>query len=381
MANTSAEFMFRKVASTIWTGETGRDLRRRGIEGLPVALYLMTSPMSNMIGIYTQPVLYMAHETGLGIEGALKGLQDCIEVGFCSYDEKTETVWVHEMARWQIADSLKREDKRCAGIQKAYDRLPPNPFLGPWFDRYAQAFHLKNRRDFQSRLEAPSQAPPKPGAGAGTGAVTGTGNTPPLASLGGTPHAAPEGASPAERSAADAAPPQPAIAAGAAPPSAAAPPPAPPAPPPVPTPAPPPRKAARKAAAPPPEPDLLGDDTAHGTRLPATWSLPKAWGDWSLANCPGWNEGKVRTEAERFADHWHGVPGKDGRKANWFATWRNWCRNPLANRDGLTPARAGAAPRRGSMPAQSTEERNAEARRLLGFAPKPAAPAQGVIDA
>lgn len=127
---------------------------RRSPEGVIVAMYLMTSPSSNMLGLFSQPVLYMAHETGLGLEGASKGLRDCVGAGFCSFDEASEFVWVHEMAKYQIANEIKASDNRCKGIQKDYDGLPDNPFLGAFFDRYAKAFHLTNRRG--------SEAPSKP---------------------------------------------------------------------------------------------------------------------------------------------------------------------------------------------------------------------------
>jgi hypothetical protein len=137
---------YAKLGPTFWTGTTGKALRKCGPEALLVAAYLISAPGSNMLGLYYQPLLYMAHETGLGIEGASKGLTDAMACGFCSYDEGTEMVFVHEMAAWQIASELKPKDKRCAGIQRDYDALPDNPFLGPWFDRYAEAFHLVNRR-------------------------------------------------------------------------------------------------------------------------------------------------------------------------------------------------------------------------------------------
>ena len=138
---------YSKVVPKFWTGETCKALRKRGSEGVVVALYLMTSPGSNMLGLYYQPQLFMAHETGLGVEGASKGLAWCIEEGFCRYDEATEMVWVIEMAKWQIAEELKPTDNRCAGIQRDYDSLPANPFLAPFFDRYVSAFHLSTRRD------------------------------------------------------------------------------------------------------------------------------------------------------------------------------------------------------------------------------------------
>src|SRR3546814_20310058 len=65
---------YAKLGPKMWHGKTIRDLRKRaearalegaprGSEGIVVALYLMTSPSSNMLGLFTQPILYMAHET------------------------------------------------------------------------------------------------------------------------------------------------------------------------------------------------------------------------------------------------------------------------------------------------------------------------------
>jgi hypothetical protein len=99
----------------------------------------MTSPHSNMLGLYYQPVLYMAEETGLSPEGASEGLRACIEEGFCQYDQPTKMVWVIEMAGYQIGSDSPRSDKRCKGIQKDYAALPNCPFLGQFFDRYASA--------------------------------------------------------------------------------------------------------------------------------------------------------------------------------------------------------------------------------------------------
>lgn len=145
---------YAKAVPKMWHGKTFKALRKHP-EGLVVALYLMTSPSSNMLGLYAQPVLYMAYETGLGEEGARKGLQQCIEAGYCSYDDESEFVWVHEMASYQIASELKGSDLRCKGIQKDYDALPDNPFLGEFFDRYAESFHLHGRRGGEGATQPP----------------------------------------------------------------------------------------------------------------------------------------------------------------------------------------------------------------------------------
>lgn len=146
-----------RVGPKFWIGRTGKDLRKQGIEAQIVGLYLLTSPHSNMLGLYFQPVMYIAHETGLGLEGASKGLLGAIEAGFCAYDEASEMVWVYEMAKYQIADQLTEGDKRCIGVQNEYNALPANPHLAPFFDRYKDAFHLTKKRVSESPIEAPSK--------------------------------------------------------------------------------------------------------------------------------------------------------------------------------------------------------------------------------
>lgn len=64
-------------------------------------------------------------------------------------------------------------------------------------------------------------------------------------------------------------------------------------------------------------------------RLPDDWQLPKAWGEWAIAEYPAWTADIVRLEAAKFADHWRAKSGKDAAKLDWEATWRNWCRSPI----------------------------------------------------
>lgn len=151
-----------KIGPKFWIGSTGKKLRTAGAEAQVVALYLMTSPHANMLGLYYLPQMFIAHETGLGFEGASKGLASAIEAGFCEYDEASETVWVMEMAKYQIADELSGKDLRIKGVQNEYDSLPTNPFLSRFYDMYATAFCMSNKRDSEQVLVSPSKAPPKP---------------------------------------------------------------------------------------------------------------------------------------------------------------------------------------------------------------------------
>lgn len=66
---------------------------------------------------------------------------------------------------------------------------------------------------------------------------------------------------------------------------------------------------------------------SRGSRLPADWRLPKAWGEWAVTE--GMSETTVRRQADRFRDYWIGKAGKDSAKLDWEATWRNWVRKHL----------------------------------------------------
>ena len=125
---------------------SGRELReklRQTPEGLIVAMYLMTSPHANMLGLYYIPLLYIAHETGLGFEGA-KGFKEPVKRGFVAMT-KPRRQSAHEMARFQVAESLKPADNRCKNVQKEYDSLPSSPYLSSFFDKYAQAFCMTSK--------------------------------------------------------------------------------------------------------------------------------------------------------------------------------------------------------------------------------------------
>lgn len=186
------------------------------------------------------------------MEGASKGLQDLIEGGFCTYDEDSETVWVHEMAKFQIGDELAPNDKQCKGIQKQYEALAQGVIRKGFFEKYRSAYHLTEASDSAAKpkpLASPLQAPTKPGTGTGTG----TGVDAP------SPQAAP-----------------------------------------APT------------------------DAARGTRLPADWELPDDWRAWAEGERADLDPDVV---ADSFRDFWVSKPGKDGRKCDWQATWRNWVRS------------------------------------------------------
>lgn len=76
--------------------------------------------------------------------------------------------------------------------------------------------------------------------------------------------------------------------------------------------------------------NLIGGEKAasretRATRLPDDWELPRDWGRWATDNFAV-RPSEVRKQEPLFRDYWIGLGGDRGRKANWEATWRNWCR-------------------------------------------------------
>ncbi len=58
-----------------------------------------------------------------------------------------------------------------------------------------------------------------------------------------------------------------------------------------------------------------------GCRLPDGWEPTQELREFAIVH-------SLRPDAiaERFRDYWRAQPGTKGRKADWDATWRNWCR-------------------------------------------------------
>jgi hypothetical protein len=152
------------VTPHFWIGSTGKALRG-DIEAQLVALYLMTSPHANMIGVYYCPLDYIAKETGLPLEGASKALARLSEGEFCRVDGVTEEVFVIRMAAYQIGEQLSVKDKRCIGIARELEKVTSAELQKGFRAIYSVAYHLPK----VGTKTSPSKAPSKPEAGSGTG--------------------------------------------------------------------------------------------------------------------------------------------------------------------------------------------------------------------
>ncbi len=152
---------YAKIAPQFWTGKTGKAIRQivqedelLGLRCRVLAAYLLSSPNANMIGLYYLPIPTMAHETGIPLEGASKALRRLSEgdIGFCSYDEESEFVWIPKMARFQIAETLKEKDNNVAHVKKLLEQAHHTQYVDAFLTRYGEKYNLGNKCD----SEAPS---------------------------------------------------------------------------------------------------------------------------------------------------------------------------------------------------------------------------------
>ncbi len=139
---------FSKIPPSIWTGNTGKQIRRlprrlrRDCQVL--SFYLLTAPNANPLGIYYLPTATLCHEVGISPQGASKALRSLSEVGFAHYDAASEFVYVPNMAKFQLGERLDPSDKRVTWIRRELGRLRNCPFLRDFLKQYAAAYHLED---------------------------------------------------------------------------------------------------------------------------------------------------------------------------------------------------------------------------------------------
>jgi hypothetical protein len=134
---------YSKVSSKFWTGKTGRAMRGRPNLRI-AAMYLITGPNANMVGIYYLAVPTMAHETGMSemeVKGALNALR-ALEIAY--YDAHQEVVYVPAMAKYQIGETLAANNTAVhKGINNQLDQYKGHPFEQDFIVRYGAAYGLK----------------------------------------------------------------------------------------------------------------------------------------------------------------------------------------------------------------------------------------------
>jgi hypothetical protein len=118
------------------------------------ALYLITCRSASMTGLYYLPIDLICHEVGLTPEGALEALRSLSEAGFAHYDQGCELVFVPEMARYQVGETIAANDNRLKHILRELETYQKHRFFHDFYERYGRAYKLPDT----GNGEAPSKA-------------------------------------------------------------------------------------------------------------------------------------------------------------------------------------------------------------------------------
>lgn len=123
------------VHSTFWTGETGLAIRGNA-DAQRVALYAITSPASDSTGMYAISTKAISHDVGISEPAVKKAMTLLTDLGFLKYSEEWSWLWVVEMLRFQMGDSMRRTDNRVLALQKFVDRHAKYPFIEEFCAKY-----------------------------------------------------------------------------------------------------------------------------------------------------------------------------------------------------------------------------------------------------
>jgi len=110
------------VPSDLWLGERLPGFRKLSSEAKLLALYLLSSPHANMLGLYKLPLAYMAGDIGLTNEAVRAALNELENAHLASYDDETEYMFVRYFIETQVLaeeERLHPKDNRAVHAQRA----------------------------------------------------------------------------------------------------------------------------------------------------------------------------------------------------------------------------------------------------------------------
>lgn len=137
---------FTKLSSDFWINYENSELINSGTDAQLMALYLVGNSHHNMLGVYYLPMSYIANDVKLSLEQVKITLQKLCKVNYCKYDEKTQYIWVCNMASEQMGENIDVKDKRIKSLQSIWKSLPLClVFLQEVYQKYCAVFYLEER--------------------------------------------------------------------------------------------------------------------------------------------------------------------------------------------------------------------------------------------
>ena len=157
------------IVETFWTGTTGKALAQfPGAQRL--ALYLLTGPASNVIGLYRLDIKVAAKHLGMITAMVKEEMLVLEKLGFARFFDGW--VWVLEMARYQLGPKMKCSDNRVKHVQALVDAAADSPFVTEFTAKYGPTHCVKPPRGttvdpapvVEPKPEPKAKKPPTPAA-------------------------------------------------------------------------------------------------------------------------------------------------------------------------------------------------------------------------
>lgn len=134
---------FSKLYSDFWINYYNSEVVGLGVEAQLMALYLQGNSHRSMLGVYYLPLLYIASDLKLPVKKVRTALEKLCKINYCTYDEKTQYVWVHDLAFEQIGEKVDERDNRIKALHDIWESLPSKlEFLEEIYQKYSAAFHF-----------------------------------------------------------------------------------------------------------------------------------------------------------------------------------------------------------------------------------------------
>ncbi len=130
---------YSQVSPTFWTRGSGKALRGNP-KAQVLALYFLTAPAANMIGLYYLSMAAICNETGLTESEVSENLELIKDI--VTYDTKNDMVWIPEFAAYQLGDHIHGNDKRRVAILRDLSLAGSHPFVALFHRKYGESYSL-----------------------------------------------------------------------------------------------------------------------------------------------------------------------------------------------------------------------------------------------
>jgi len=156
MTKTKTSDAYAKVLASEWGSKISPLLKKHGNDVVLFWYYLRSGPHRKMSGIFSLPAAYVAHDLGVDL-ARVEELIDILEAeGVLTYDHETEEVYVYDMVKSQVSESLKPLDKRAIHIEKQIDNVRSGRIVNAFCEQNPWIYGDDDLHEQSSKFSAPA---------------------------------------------------------------------------------------------------------------------------------------------------------------------------------------------------------------------------------